>query len=187
MKTRGKARAVLVACSMSNPEVFKMKKGVLMFTKAAYRNQIREVWRICLPESMVKEVWSLCHQSDLEEHRGLEGTLNKFLKGFFLLSARQKIHFLNGGCDNCLTKEPSMPARTRVHVPLLAGYVGEKLYLDLVNMSETIRGNQYMLAVENSFSQAYPIPNKEAHIVAKVLMDQHFNVNGLPNKRHSDN
>ena len=37
--------------------------------------------------------------SDLGGHRGLEGTLKKFLKGFFLISARQKIHFLNGRCD----------------------------------------------------------------------------------------
>ena len=38
---RGKAREVL---EVFNPEVFKMKDGVLMFTKAANRNQIGEVW-----------------------------------------------------------------------------------------------------------------------------------------------
>ena len=54
-----------------------------MFTKAANKNQISEVWRICLPESTGKEVWSLCHQSNLGGHRGLEGTLNKILKVFF--------------------------------------------------------------------------------------------------------
>ena len=72
----------------------------------------------------------------------------------------------------------------------LTGYVGEKLYVDLVSMSETMRGNRYMLRVEDSFSpycRAYPIPNKEAHTVAKVLMDQHFNVYGLPDQLHSDN
>ena len=100
---RGKAR---------DPEVFMMKNKVLMFTKVANRNQIREVRKICLLEFMVKEVWSLCHQSNLGGHRGLEGTLNTFLKGFFLLSSRQKIRFLNGGCDTCLTKERSMPTRT---------------------------------------------------------------------------
>ena len=129
---RGKAR---------DPEVFMMKNKVLMFTKVANRNQIREVRKICLLEFMVKEVWSLCHQSNLGGHRGLEGTLNKFLKGFFLLSAIQKICFLNGGCYTCLTKERSMPARTRECVPLLAGYVEEKLFVDLVSMSDTIRGN----------------------------------------------
>ena len=52
-KTRGKAREVLVACSMFDPEVFKMRDGVLMFTKAANWNRIREEWQICLPELMV--------------------------------------------------------------------------------------------------------------------------------------
>ena len=55
-ETRGKAREVLVACSIFDPAVFKMKDGVLMFTKAANRNQIREVGRICIPVSMVREV-----------------------------------------------------------------------------------------------------------------------------------
>ena len=95
-ETRGKAREVIVVLSMFDPEVFKMK--------AANKKQIGEMWRICLPESIVKEVWSLCHQSDLGGHGGLEGTLNKFLKGFFMLSARQKLKFLNGGCDTCLPK-----------------------------------------------------------------------------------
>ena len=43
---------------------------------------------------------------------------------------------------------------------------------------------------EDSFSRycnLYPILNKEAHTVAKVLMDQHFNVYGLPDQLHSDN
>ena len=46
------------------------------------------------------------------------------------------------------------------------------------------------MTVEDSFSRycwAYPIPNKEAHTVAKVLMDQHFNVCRLPDQVHSDN
>ena len=53
-ETRGKAREVLVAHSMFDPEVFKMKDKLLIFTKAANKNQRGEVWRICLPESMVK-------------------------------------------------------------------------------------------------------------------------------------
>ena len=80
--------------------VFTMKDGVLMFTMAANKNQKGEVWRICLPESMIREVWSLCYQRDLGGHRALEGSLNEFLKEFSLLSARQKICFLNGRCEH---------------------------------------------------------------------------------------
>ena len=93
------------------------------------------------------------YQSNLGGHGSFEGMLNKFLKGFFLLSARQKIRFLNDGCDTFLTKEQSMPVKTGEHVPLLTRYVGEKLYIDLVSMSKTIRGNRYMLTAEDSFSR----------------------------------
>ena len=161
-----------------------------VFTKAANKNQIEEVWQICLPNSMVKEVWSLCQHSNLGGHRGLEGTLNKFLKGFFMSSVRQKLRFLNGGCNTCSTKEQSMPVRTGEHVPSLTGYVGEKLYINLVSLSDTVRGNRYLVAAEDSFSRyccMYPIPNKEVSIVAKVLMDQHFKVFRLPDQLHSDN
>ena len=89
----------------------------------------------------MSEVWSLCHQGHAGGHRGVEGTLNKFLKGFFMLSARQKIRFLNGGCDTCLTKERSMLVRMG-DVPSLTRYVEEKLFIDLVSMLETIRGNR---------------------------------------------
>ena len=47
-----------------------------------------------------------------------------------------------------------------------------------------------MLMVEDSFSRyccVYPIPNKKAHTVPKVLMDKHFNNYGLPDQLHSDN
>ena len=73
---------------------------------------------------------------------------------------------------------------------MLVGYVGEKLYVDLVSMLDTIRGNRYLLMAEDSFSRychVYPIPNKEAHTVAKVLMDEHFNVYRLPDQSHFDN
>ena len=108
-ETWGKTKEVLAACSIFDPSVFKMRDGVLMFTKSANRHQSGEVGRICIQDSMIKEVWSLCHQSNLGGHRGLEGTLNKFLRGFFMFSARPKLRYLNEGCDICIVKERTMP------------------------------------------------------------------------------
>ena len=33
----------------------------------------------------------------------------------------------------------------------------------------------------------YPVPNKEAHTMANVLMEKHFNIYGLPDQLHTDN
>ena len=107
-----------------------------------------------------------------------------------MFSGRLKFRILNEGCDTCLVKKRSMPARTGVHVPSLTGYVGEKLFIDLVSMSDTVRGNRYLLTAEDSFNSyclAYPIPNKEARTVAKVLVGHHFNVYRLPDQLHLDN
>ena len=54
-------------------------------------------------------------------------------------------------------------------------------------MSDTVRGNRYLLTAEDSFSRycrAYLIPKKEARTVAKELMDQHFNIYELPDQLH---
>ena len=140
VETRGKMKEVQAVRSLFDPSVFKIRDGVLMFTKSANRHQYGEVGRICIPNSMIREVWSLCHQSNLGGHQGLEGTLNKFLKGFFMFSPRPKLRYLNDGCDICIVKERSVPARVGVHVPSLTGYVGGKPYIHLVLMSDTVRG-----------------------------------------------
>ena len=69
-----------------------------------------------------------------------------------MFSARNKLRYLNDGCDVCIVKERSVPAWVGEHVPSLTGYVGEKLYIDLVSMSDTVRGNRYLLTAKDSFS-----------------------------------
>ena len=69
------------------------------------------------------------------------------------------------------------------------GNIGEKVFIDLVWMSETVRKNRYMLTVKDGFTRfasAYLICNKEAGTVARVLILEHFSVFSLPNQIHSD-
>ena len=58
-------------------------------------------------------------------------------------------------------------------MPSKVGNVGEKVFIDLVSMSETVRKNRYMLTVQDGFARfasAYPICNKEAGTVALSLI-----------------
>jgi len=75
-------------------------------------------------------------------------------------------------------------------MPSTVDNVGEKVFIDLVCMSETVRKNCYLLTAQDGFTRfasAYPIYNKEAGTVARVLIHEHFSVFGLPNQIHSDN
>ena len=56
--------------------------------------------------------------------------------------------------------------------------------------AETVRKNLYLLTVQDRFTRfasAYPICNKEAGTVARVLICDYFSVFGLPNQIHRDN
>ena len=48
-QNRGKSREVLVAKSIFDPEVFKMRDGLLMFTKATNLSMAAKKWQIYLP------------------------------------------------------------------------------------------------------------------------------------------
>ena len=120
----------------------------------------------------------------------MTGTLDKFQRTFFIMSACDKIRRLVERCDICLAKERSVKVKTGPHVPSVVGNVGEKIFIDLVSMSETARKNRYMLTVQDGFTRfasAFPICNKEAGTVARLLIREHLSVFGLPNQIHSDN
>ena len=58
-------------------------------------------------------------------------------------------------------------------MPSTVENVGEKVFINLVSMSETVRKNRYMLMVQDGFTRfasAYPICNKKAGTVARVLI-----------------
>ena len=75
-------------------------------------------------------------------------------------------------------------------MPSTVGNVGQKVFIDLVSMSETVRNNRYLLTLQDGFTRfasAYPICKTEAGTVARVLICEHFSVFGLQNQIHSDN
>ena len=65
-----------------------------------------------------------------------------------------------------------------------------KLYVDTVSMSRSTSGMKYLLTVEDGFTRflmAFPVPNKNAETLAKVIMEKVIPVLGIPQQIHSDN
>ena len=58
-------------------------------------------------------------------------------------------------CNQCIAKECSVKQRVGIHAPSLVGNVGEKKFIDLVSMSETVQGNCYLLTIQDRFSLSY--------------------------------
>ena len=125
---------------------------------------------VCVPAVKLEEVFKICHEGVAGGHRGVAGRLDKFQRTFFTMSAREKIHRLVDRRNTCLAKERSIQDKRGPHMTSTVGNVVEKVFIDLVSMSETVRKNHYMLTVQDGFTRfasAYPICNKEAGTVAE--------------------
>ena len=96
-----------------------------------------------------------------------------------------------GLCETCLAKRQKHDVNAATHQPSKNGFVGETLYVDLVGpLPQTAEGSRYILTCEDGFSRfvlAYPIENKEAVTVAKVLLEKYLVTFGFPTRIHSDN
>ena len=98
-------------------------------------------------------MFKICHEGVAGGHRGMAGMTDKFQRTFFTMSGREKICRLVDRCNTCLAKERSIQAKRGPHMPSTVGNVGEKVFIDLVWMSETVRKNCYMLTVQDGFTR----------------------------------
>lgn len=189
-EVRGGEVELILARGLFGSDNFIIKDGVLIFRRKVDKMRNEEGDRVCLPEEKLREGFNLCHTHTLAGHRGITGTLDKFLKSFFVFSAKKKIQDMVTECDQCLAKIKSLPGHQGVHVNRCVGSVGEKTFIDLVTMGATPRGNRYLVTCQDGFSRyasAYPIPDKSAQTVAKVLVQEHIPIHGVPQQLHSDN
>ena len=107
-EVRGKVQEVLTVRQLFNPVLIMLNNGVLCYNRHTDPTRTYDAKRICIPESKLREAFQICHEGLAAGHRGVNGTLDKFQRTFFTLSARDKIRRLVERCDVCLTKERSI-------------------------------------------------------------------------------
>ena len=77
------------------------------------------------------------------------------------------------------------------HRPVATGTPGQEVFIDLVGpLPLGAERLKYCLTVEDSFTRhvwIFPIPNKEAQTVARVLIERYFAIFGIPHAIKSDN
>ena len=60
--------------------------GVLCYTKHMEPTKPYNALHICIPEARLKEAFQICKEGITSGHRGVNDTLDKFQKTFFVLS-----------------------------------------------------------------------------------------------------
>ena len=84
-EVRGGIKEVLSVRQIFNPTLFVMHNGILCYNLHTDPANPYDVLCVCVPAVKLEEVFKICHE-------GVAGTLDKFQRTFFKMSAREKIH-----------------------------------------------------------------------------------------------
>ena len=113
-----------------------------------------------------------------------EKRLTRFSAVFFWITWKEDTKRFCRRCPECNEYHRGKLAKQGALQPVLAGSPYERWYIDLTGPHpKSDRGHIWILTCMDSFSkwaEAYPLRNKEAESIAKVLVEQVFTRFGVP-------
>ena len=146
--------------------------------------------QLMVPRSDVSEVLRLCHAGEVGGHFGIKKTMDQVQRKYYWPTWKSDTTRFVRQCSQCNTYHRGKLKRQGELRPVLAGSPYERWYIDLTGPHpKSDRGNIWILTCMDSFTkwaEAFPIRNKEAETIAKVLVEQLFVRFGPPASLLSD-
>jgi len=137
-----------------------------------------------VPRAEVKEVIQQCHGGVMGGHFGVRKTQDLVQRRFYWIGWKKDVEQFCKTCDVCCRYHGGQLRKQGPLQTVVAGSLYEQWYIDLTGSHpRSERGNVYILTCIDSFTkwaEAFPIRNKEAETVAKVLVEQLFCRFGAP-------
>ena len=172
-------------------DALEIKNDILYYPYQLNHMGGQKSYRMVMPNEVRDAVFYWSHQSHLAGHFGQTATVLRAQSRFYYPGMSQDLKRRVAACGDCLVKKGKVKLRDGPHNPQRAGYPNQKLYVDLIGpLPETWQQERYILSVEDGFTRhanAYPLHNKKAATVARVLIDEYCCDYGFPEAIHSDN
>ena len=163
----------------------------LLYRKKESDNSGRQItiFQLVAPQEIREQAFRHLHSSKTGGHLGINRTLNSVRRHFYWPGCKTDIR---GWCQRCATcariKAGPRYRSAMHHVP--SGGRFDRIFMDILGeLPETDKGDKYILVVTDGFTkwtQAIPLPNQTAQVVADGLMTQIFSLFGVPRQIHTD-
>jgi len=131
-----------------------------------------------------------CHAGVTAGHFGIRKTLDQVRRRFYWPTWKEDTKRFCRSCPECTEYHRGKLAKQGLLKPVLPGAPYERWYIDLTGPHpKSERGHLWILTCMESFTkwtEAFPLRNKEAESVAKVLVEQVFSRFGVPLSMLSD-
>ena len=151
----------------------------LVFRKfVSKRSGEPNVLQLLVPRYQVAEVLRQCHTGTVNGHFGIKRTLDQVKRRFYWSSWKSDTERYCRHCEQCATYHWGKLRRQGPLRPVISGAPFERWYIDLTGPHpKSDNGHVYILTCVDAFTkwgEAFPLRNKEAETVAKVLVEQLF-------------
>jgi len=146
--------------------------------------------QLLTPRQIVNDVLKASHEGQTGGHFGIKRTLDQVRRRFYWPSWKADTVRFCHECAKCNEYHRGKLRRQGPLQPVVAGAPYERWYIDLTGPHpRSDRNHVYILTCVDSFTkwaEAFPLRNKEAETVAKVLVEQVFARFGTPVSLLSD-
>ena len=156
----------------------------MLYRKANRYHQQTSVLQLVVPAVKRKEFIARCHEGMTGGHRAFRATIDQVHRRGYWIRWRKDVERYCRQCENCSCYHRGNLPRTGPLQPMLTGRILERCHVDITGPHpRTVRGSKYILTCVDAFSkwaEAFPLPNKEAKTVARILVEQVFCRFGTP-------
>lgn len=144
--------------------------------------------QMVVPDSLRKEILHLLHTHKTGGHAGVSRIIKNCRQRFYWPGHKSDIERYCAECKICQSLHNNIKRAPLQQKPVYQRF--EKICIDICGPYEMTRNlNRYILVVGDSvskWSEAYPIPDQSARVVADVLSSQFFTRYGVATTIHSD-
>ena len=163
----------------------------IVYRKYSSKNGKQNYSQLLIPSCLKTEAIRRCHTGMTGGHLGTKKTIDQIQRRFFWVKWRADVGRYCRRCPECCSYHRGKLPRSGLLQPIIAGAPFERLSIDLTGPHcKSDRGNIWIMTCADPFTkwvEAFPLRNKEAETVAKVLVEQVFTRFGVPIALLSDN
>ena len=110
-EVRGRIQEEISVRQIFNPTLFVMHNGILCYNRHSDPAKPYDAIHVCVPAVKLEEVFKICHEGVAGGPRGVAGTLHKFQRTVFAMSACEKIRRLVDRCNRMDLQDLLVPNR----------------------------------------------------------------------------
>ena len=156
----------------------------LVYRKLPAKRGSTPSMQLLAPIAIRQDLIQKSHSGMCGGHLGTRKTMDQVQRRAYWIGWRGDVARFCKRCTNCSSYHRGQLPRSAPLRPIIAGAPFERLSIDLTGPhTRSRRGSVYIFTCVDPFTkwaEAYPLPNKEAATVARVLVEQVFCRLGLP-------